>query len=268
MTQHPIQLGIVTDEISRELDIALDQAAAWGIRHFELREGSKQRFPLFTAEEIGRIDTLVSNGGTVTAVSPGIYKGHVEDRAQWRQEADSVFPKTIELAQRFECTTIIAFGFESCDERPENRLQVLNAFERIAEQAAEARMQVAIENEPGFWIDRPRFTLSMLEEIGHPALKLNWDPANLHWGGQVPDEEAVTQLKEYIVNLHVKDFTPEDEEVPWRALGEGVVPWATLFPIILEHLRLSHVTIETHCEPLIKNSRISLDFLLDLIARQ
>ncbi len=260
-----MNVGIVTDEITRDLGEALDIAGGWGISLFELREGAKARFPKFSAEEISLLDHAMQAGARVTAVSPGIFKGNVEEADQREREIEVVFPKAVELAQRFGCKTVIAFSFDGCDGAPANRLQVLRAFEKIGERAAEAGVVVAFENEPQFWIDRPRETVALLEEIGHPALRINWDPANLHWGGQMPDDEAFAILKPYLVNLHVKDFTPADKEVPWRPLGEGIVPWEELLPVIIEESDLAHLTIETHCEPLILNSEKSLDRLRKLL---
>ena len=265
MTKHNIDIGIVTDEVSRNLEEALEVCHEWGITHFELREGSTGRVPALTPDEVQRIDRLIEDNGSITAISPGIFKGHIEDTSRWITEAEDTFPRTIEMAQRFACSTLIAFGFEECDDSRESRLQVLRAFEAIAEQAASADMRVAIENEPGFWIDRPEETVSLLEELGHPALKLNWDAANLHWGGREPNDEAIDQLKDHIINLHVKDYAPGAPENPWKPLGEGIVPWKELLPVILEYIPLSHVTLETHCEPLIENSRKSLAYLLKLI---
>lgn len=260
-----MNIGIVTDEITRDLGKALDIAGGWGISRFELREGVKARFPGFTSEEVSLVDHAIQAGAKITAVSPGIFKGNVEEAAQRKRELEIVFPKAIELAQRFACNTVIAFSFDGCDGAPANRLQVLRAFEEIGEQAAEAGVTVAFENEPHFWIDKPQDTVALLEEIGHPALRINWDPANLHWSGQKPDAEAFALLKPYLVNLHVKDFTPEDKAVPWRPLGDGIVPWKDLLPLIVGESELQHLTVETHCEPLISNSEKSIDVLRSLL---
>ena len=201
----------------------------------------------------------------ITAVSPGIFKGNVEEVQQRRHEIENVFPRAIELAKRFGCKTVIAFSFDGCDHAPANRLQVLKAFEAIGEMAAAADLRVAFENEPQFWIDQPDETIALLKEIGHPALQLNWDPANLHWSGHEPDEEAFDKLNPYLINLHVKDFTPEDEVVPWRPLGEGIVPWNVLLPFITEKAGLQHLTVETHCEPLIENSKRSVERLREMM---
>ncbi len=263
--QKQVELGIVSDEITRDLSEAFDRAAGWGIQRFELREGKQRRFPFFTEEEVRIVDHALLAGTQITAVSPGIFKGNVEEVAQRRREIEDVFPRAVDLARRFQCKTIIAFAFDGCDNAPANRLHVLRAFEHIAEQAAAADLVVAFENEPEFWIDRPDTSVALLEEIGHPALKINWDPANLHWSGQEPDAEALAMLSPYLVNVHVKDYTPDDEEVPWRALGEGIVPWETLLPELVKHRRIQHLTIETHCEPLVHNSEVSINALRALL---
>ena len=262
-----LDIGIVTDEITRDLGAALELAAGWGIERFELREGGKGRLPHFTPEEISTLDHAIEAGATITAVSPGIFKGNVAESGRRQREIENIFPRTVELAQRFSCSTVIAFSFDGCDDLPGSRLTVLRAFEQIGEQAAAAGLVVAFENEPQFWIDRPAETVALLEEIGHPALKLNWDPANLHWSGKEPDKEAFDLLAPHIVNLHVKDFTPDDDDVPWRPLGDGIVPWTTLLQIIVDGSALKQVTVETHCEPLIPNSEKSIEVLRGLLEK-
>lgn len=265
MKNRTFDIGIITDEVIRDISQAFAICADWDIFHFELREGEKARFPGFTAAEIARVDEAVQSGAIITAVSPGIFKGNIEDEHRWQKEAEQIVPRAIELARRFDCNVMIAFGFEDCDNSASNRVKVLRALETIGELAAGASMQVAIENEPGYWIDRPDETVALLRELGHPAVKLNWDPANLHWGGQEPTRAALETLLPHIINLHIKDYTPEDEDVPWQPLGKGIVPWEKLLPSILELTTLAHGTVETHCEPLIENSDYSVQTLRTLL---
>ena len=81
----------------------------------------------------------------------------------------------------------------------------------------------------------------------------------------VPTYEAFSLLRPHLANIHVKDFTPDDPDVPWRPLGQGITPWREIFSWIRDETDLPHVTLETHCEPLIENSRIALEMLRDLI---
>ena len=145
-------------------------------------------------------------------------------------------------------------------------MRVLRAFERVAEAAAEAGLTVALENEPGFWVDHPDETVALLDELGHPSMRINWDPANLHWGGIKPTYDAFSTLRPYLANVHVKDFTPDDPDVPWRPLGQGTTPWPELLPWIIDETDLQHVTLETHCEPLLDSSQASLEALREMLA--
>lgn len=266
MSSNPLDIGVVTDEVSRDLAEALDVSRSWGLSRFELREGSERRFPFFTDTEVRLVEEVVRDGAEITAVSPGILKRPVDDEKRLRRELNEILPRAIENARRFGCPRLVVFGFARYEgEPPENRARAMHAFEQVAEHAAEADMMVAIENEPNFWIDRPRAAAAMLEEIGHPALAINWDPANQHWGGQRPRRDGFEALRPHIANVHAKDYTPDDPDVPWRPIGEGITPWGEILRWIIEDTELDHVTLETHCTPLIENSRQSLDALQALI---
>ncbi len=263
----PLDIAVITDEVSRDLGEALAVSRRWGLTRFELREGSRARFPGFTRDEIRLVEDALREGAQVTAVSPGLHKGHVADEARIRSELDDVLPRAIELAMRFESPLLIIFGFEREEGEPTGyRTRAMRAFEQVTETAAAAGMTVAVENEPNFWIDRPEETAALFEEIGHPALKANWDPANLHWGGQRPTYEGFEVLRPHLANVHVKDFHPADPQAPWRPLGQGQTPWPEILHWIVEETDLPHVTLETHCVPLLESSRQSLDALRQRLA--
>src|SRR5690606_19930262 len=206
----------------RGLPGALDRGQAWGLHRFEPREGGERRFPPLPRGEVAAGEAARAEGGRITAVSPGIFKGAADDETAIRRELDDTLPRAIELAARFDCPLVIVFGFERYASEPEhNRVRVMRAFEEAAIQAADAGMTVAVENEPDFWVDRSVPAAAMLREIGHPALKLNWDPANLHWGGHRPTRADFAAVRPHLANLHVKDYAPGRPEAPWFPVGEG-----------------------------------------------
>ena len=211
----PFEIGVVSDEISRDLRESLGYCREWGLSKIELREGSQARFPKFTKEEFGLIEEARGEGFQVTAVSPGIFKAHVDSTADIRNELEKVLPESIEIALRFECPMVISFGFERYSGEPQsNRTLVMKTLEQAANLAWDNGLVLAVENEPDFWIDEAAEEAEMFEEISHPGLKANWDPANSHWGGTLPTRKGFEALRPHIVNLHVKDFTPDDPDVP------------------------------------------------------
>ena len=267
MSHTPLDIAAVTDEISRSLPEALAYAQAWGITRYELREGEQRRFPHLTPDEIAAVEGALADGGRVTAVSPGIFKGAADDERRIREELHETLPRTIDLAQRFGCPLVIVFGFERYrGEQDANRARAQRAFEAAAAQAEQAGLRVAVENEPAFWVDRAPAAAALLDEIGHPALGLNWDPANLHWGGHRPTRADYDAVRPHLLNLHVKDYAPGRPEAPWRPVGEGIVPWADLLEWVQSDGVLDAVTLETHCTPLVESSRQSLVAIRDLLS--
>lgn len=261
-----IEIGVVTDEVSLDLEESLGLCSEWRIHRYELREGSKGRFPRFTPEEIRLIEDAMRSGGRVTAVSPGILKGHVDDDLRLNEELERTLPQALELGSRFACPLLIVFGFERHDDEPQDsRFRAMRALERVAEAAAKVGMTVAVENEPGFWVDRPGEEAALLEEIGHPSLKANWDPANLQWGGHVPTHDDFDVLRPHLVNLHVKDYAPGNPERPWPPVGQGEIAWPEILRWVVEETRLPHVTLETHSLPRIESSRQSLEAIRGML---
>ncbi len=63
---------------------------------------------------------------------------------------------------------------------------------------------------------------ALLDTLDTPAIRVNFDPANLLMSGFDLDE-ALDALSPYIVHTHAKDGIRGGREMP---LGEGDVPWA------------------------------------------
>ena len=262
-------IGILTDEVSLDLTEAFELCHTWGITRFELREGTEQRFPFFTTDDISRVDAAIRAGARITAVSPGLFKGAADDDIRVNRELDEVLPRSLELADRFGCPVLIVFGFERHEgEHPSSRSRAQQALARVAEAASDAGMVVAVENEPNFWIDTPAETIDLLDEIAHPLLRINWDPANLVWGGYTPTYDDFTALKPFITNVHVKDYAPGNPEQPWPPVGQGEMAWPEMLRWIAEDTDLTHVTLETHCLPRIESSKQSLDALREILKRE
>lgn len=58
-----------------------------------------------------------------------------------------------------------------------------------------------------------------IEDVGSPALRVNYDPANMLWYGVL---EGVKELAPYIVHTHAKDQHPTTKK---PTVGQGAVPW-------------------------------------------
>jgi L-ribulose-5-phosphate 3-epimerase len=89
----------------------------------------------------------------------------------------------------------------------------------------------------------------LLDAIGNPGLKANYDPANLVMVVGDDPVKGVHTLKDYIVHTHAKDgiqLPPEDGKKKWKEmpLGEGAVDFPEYLKALKEIGYTGFLTIE------------------------
>lgn len=226
MPVNRFDIAVPTDAIALDPARAFEQGGAWGLRRYALRRAASGPFPYFSRSDLHVVEDAVAAGNVITTVVCGILKGPVEDRERLVPDVERVLPLALERAQQFDCGRVAVHGFERYPGEPDaNRLLVLRAFERVAEAADAAGLVLTVTNEPGFWVDRPKETAALLAELGHPALRVRWDPAAAVQSGHRIGEADVEALQPYLSEVLVRDGSQTDAGFVWKPLGEGQVPW-------------------------------------------
>lgn len=262
-----LPLGIVSDEISRDFSEALDYGISWGITTYEIRLLSTGRIPRVEQEEIKKVTDLIEDHDIrISAVSPGIFKYPVSQRSELEHELTEILPRTMEFADRAGTNRIIVFGFQldSNRSREAQELYAVELMQRAAEVAGKAGYSIAVENEPGFLFDTGSYSARLVETIGAENFGVNWDPCNSYGMDERPYPEGYEAVKTHIVNVHAKD-TETSAHVKCIPLGEGNVDWKGQVRALMRDRIVPHLTIETHCEPLVENSRRNVEYLQRLM---
>ncbi len=258
----PLELGIVSDEIAPDFREAVRHALGWGIRKFEIRVLKSGRVPAVDQAEIEDVlATIRASQVEVTALSPGIFKPSLSQTSALEVEIRETLPATIALARRLGAPMIIVFGFQREAGEPASRYADAVAWmKRAADVAHNEGMKLAIENEPGFWADTGVNTRRLIKDVGSPALGANWDPCNAFGTTERPYPEGYEAIKDVVVNVHIKD-TKKGSLIQCVPVGDGVIDWKGQMRALLQDGIVSHATIETHCLPLVENSRKNVEVL-------
>jgi len=267
MTSTPaLELGIVTDEIALNFHDAVQHGESWGIRRYEIRCLPSGRVPHVDEREIDEVDRLRRDRDLrITALSPGMFKGSLSRPSDSEREISEVLPKTIDLCHRLMCPLIIVFGFlREKGEPSSNRERAVEFFQRAALIAQSSGLLLAIENEPGFWCDTGANTRSIITDVGSPALGANWDPCNAFGTDEIPYPDGYEAIKPVIKNVHAKD-TARGSLIQCVPIGDGVIDWAGQIRALVRDRLVPHVTIETHCHPLIESSQRNVETLRQMI---
>ncbi len=265
-TTKTLELGIVSDEISNDFAEAMRHANSWGISLVEIRLLKSGRVPDVDKKDIEEVQQYLRRGDVrITALSPGIFKHPLSRLNELKEELSVTLPRTIEMAKTLSVPLIIVFGFKREDGEPESRYNIAVDFlRRAASLAGRAGLRLAIENEPGFWCDTGANTRKMIDDVGSPALGANWDPANAYGTNELPYPDGYLAVRERIFNVHAKD-TKQGSLIQCVPVGDGVLDWVGQIRALACDKLVSHVTIETHCLPLIENSRRNVDALRQMI---
>lgn len=257
-----LELGIVSDEIDPDFAVALRHGTSWGVRKYEIRVLRSGRVPQVDPKEWEEVAAAARSGRCeITALSPGIFKQTLSRRGELDAELSDTLPRTIELARQCGARLVIAFGFHREVSEPADHFRLAVQYMReAASLASKAGMRIAIENEPGFWCDTGRNTAHLIREVSSPALGANWDPCNAFGTLEVPFPDGYEALKGAIINVHAKD-TLAGSLIKCVPIGEGAIDWKGQMAALLRDSIVQHVTIETHCHPLVENSERNVKIL-------
>ncbi|NOZ57943.1 MAG: sugar phosphate isomerase/epimerase [Calditrichaeota bacterium] len=254
-----MRLGIVSDEILPDFPLAVRHGKSWGIWDYEIRTLRTGRVPRVDDDEIRSVRRTVEREGVrIAALSPGVFKISLEDPERVRLEKEEILPETFRLAELLDTRLIIVFGFSHYPNEPaENRQAVIDHFGDVARMAERTGFVVAVENEPDHWCDTGEHTAAILAEVNSPFLRANWDLGNAFCSGEKPFPDGWQHIKDYVVNVHVKDYRRKNGECECVPFGDGEIDYLGQFRALASENRpLHHVTLETHVQPFLQMSRL------------
>ncbi len=283
-----MKVSIVTDEISADLETAIELGIEWGIRDFELRGFYTDRVPNLSAYQVERLgDILVNYGACIIAISPGLFKipyplGRREEASlawldhglykRWRSLKDEVkhhyeelLPASIEFAKLLGIKLILTFGFHRGGHPPGPAPdEVLDILQQAAGQAAAAGLHLAVEVEDEFWADTGQRTAAMMAAINHPALGVNWDPGNAFMAGDISYPDGYQAIRPWVRHIHFKDAEVDSQGRRRYAL-HGQIDWAGQIQALACDGYDGYISIETHLRPKVQAAREELARVRQLI---
>ncbi len=236
-----MKLGIVADEIDRNIRAAVETGGRLGLRRFEIRNLVSGRVPLCDAAELREVETVMEAAGAeITAISPGLFK-LTETEAEFRAQMEQVYPRAAELAHRWGLRGLIVFGFHKPGATEANAStmkgqavprHIVEWLGEAGERAGRDGLLLMIEPEPICWAEDGRSAAALIRQTGSAHLQINYDPGNdawLHDRDPIGDFDLVAP---FIANVHIKDLRPLTKgpaNPEWVPAGEGMIDYRSHF---------------------------------------
>jgi sugar phosphate isomerase/epimerase len=236
---------ILTDEISQDLDGALDLCCRHGFRAIEVRSVWNTPPYELTLRQCRDIGTrAAAHGITIAGFASPVFKTPLPDSA----------------ARLAACEALLARSLEQCGVLGTRLLRVFS-FYRTADPnvpAAAAAMDTVLGRVPtdgvtlcvetGTRTNTPTAALTsdLLKRIGRPNLAVLWDPGNTVFSG-FGNNVGLVGLADLrpsdLAHVHVKDPLGTTGFVE---LGRGSLPWPNILDALAERGYRGYLSLETH----------------------
>jgi sugar phosphate isomerase/epimerase len=284
-----VKLAIVTDEVSADPETAIELGTSWGTHDFELRGVFASRAPSLSPYEKSHLrDALDAYQARVVALSPGLFKfpypsleraraslawmdregyeNWATARKRLRYHIDELLPASLEYGAELGAGVLVIFSFDRAGlpagPPPDEVLEILS---HAADRAGAAGIQLAVENEAGFWGDTGERTANLVRTIGHPALGVNWDPGNAFCAGDEPFPAAYRAVRGLVRHVHFKDAHRSADGTAVY-VAEGEVDWKGQVKALAADGYEGYISVETHLRPKVSSARQLLERLRLMVA--
>ena len=242
------QLGIITDEVSQNLDEAIDFALQHGMNLLELRSIEGQTIQSWSDERVASVKALIlQNDLSVCALSTPIFKCCL-NKPEEIQEHIAILHRSIEIAKRLGTSIIRGFSFWAEEDFDDALPAIVEQIKEIVPILEKEHMIFALEFDPSVYASNARKVRVILDAVDSPYVMALFDPGNDLWDpdGETPYPDGYEYLKGKICHIHLKDAVRTPDGVKGVAIGKGEVDYEGLLRRLISDHYQGFLVLETH----------------------
>ncbi|MBT4584118.1 MAG: sugar phosphate isomerase/epimerase [Phycisphaerae bacterium] len=162
--------------------------------------------------------------------------GGVRQDATWLETLDRAKASSDIASELGLSLVTFHAGFLPHDDS-EERTKMLDRLHEIADIFENNKITIAFETGQ----ENAATLLGVLDELSHPNIGINFDPANMILYGQGDPVEAIKLLEPWVRQVHIKDATATKVLGTWGTevlVGTGDVKWNEFLPAIPHGINL------------------------------
>ena len=252
-----MRLSIITDEISQDLNRALEACEDLGVKTVELRAIGSANVVSHDRSSLQQIKTALEDKNfDVCAISSPFLKCHLYGNGTpqgamhfaspaSREEQWDVLDRSLSVARLLGAPVARAFSFWRVPDPASVREEVVRALAEAVERAQEAGLKLALENEHECNVGTGAEAGWILDRISSPSFGLVWDPGNEAMMGSKPFPGGYSHVRGRVAHVHLKDV---DDEGNWTKVGAGIIDYVGQLRALAEDGYAGVLSLETHYE--------------------
>lgn len=279
------KLGIITDELTTQLDEAADFLASYGLHWAELREIWSHNLMNAPQEDLDRArKVLEAHRIQVSDIASPIFKWNLPQMPAHRNEkrdefkasfvesdADTVLEKSFQLARFFGTHKVRIFSYWRVQDPEKAYPMVRDRLAKAAQVAAKNDIVLVLENEHSCNVGTGKELSRLLKDVNSPALRGVWDPGNATMLGETPFPDGYNAVRGLFSHMHIKDTrkNPATGKLDWAPVGGGIIDFKGQFEALHRDKYEGTMSLETHYRRpdgnKIESTRESLEGLLKVL---
>jgi sugar phosphate isomerase/epimerase len=256
------KLGIITDELTGQLEDALPFLTSYHLHWCELREMWDKNIMNLSKEELDRAKKLIDHAGLqVSDIGSPIFKWNLpqmpakagEKRDEFKanfveSDADRLLGQSFDLARHFGTNKVRIFSYWRVDEPQKAYPYVRDRLAQAAQTAAKNDMILVLENEHACNVGIGRELGHLIKDINSPALRGNWDPGNAAMLDEMPYPNGYEAVKGQFAHVHIKDVRKNATtgKKEWAPVGGGYIDWKGQIQALRKDGYDGTMSLETH----------------------
>jgi L-ribulose-5-phosphate 3-epimerase len=245
----PYKRSVFTDEVSQELDRAIAVAADYGLEGLDVRSVWGKTVHELDDDELARLRRAADAAGlAIPSVAPPFMKCEVDDPDEWAQHK-RILDRSLRAAERLGARVVRGFTFWRRVGVSRHWPRIVEAYREVAPTIERSGLVVGIENEAACMLGTTELLPRLLDEVGSPAVRALWDPANGAVDGELPYPDAFERVAPYMVHVHLKDGRHARGKWEHAVVGQGEVGVVDVCRALAARGYDGWVALETHYRP-------------------
>jgi len=258
------KLSVITDEITQDFAHALEIASKeFGLAYVELRTLWNKNIINLDEKEIAEVRRLLGKFNLqVTDIASPLFKtdwpGAPTSKYSPKTpqfgadytfaQQEEVLDRSIAIARALGTDCVRCFDFWRLDDPKPFRDSMDGKLRDTAAQVASKKITLLLENEFACNTATGAEAARTLQAVQSPNLKLNWDPGNAAYRGELAFPEGFAKIpKERLGHVHCKDVVRKaDGTYEWAAMGSGIIDYVGQFRALARAGYSGTMSLETH----------------------
>ncbi|CAG7619017.1 sugar phosphate isomerase/epimerase family protein [Paenibacillus allorhizosphaerae] len=242
------KLGIITDEVSQDLDEVIAFAKAYRLDTIEIRSIFDKPAHTLSDAEIEQIRQRTdAEGMNVCALSAPIFKCDLDNAEELAQQF-AIAQRCIEVAKKLGAGMIRGFSFWAKKPFEEAEPAIVEQLRKMARLMEANGLLLMLEFDPSVYASNAQKTRRLIDQVNEPNLRALYDPGNDLWDPkqEKPFPDGYEYLKGTIAHIHLKDAVRTAEGPEGVAIGRGEVDYEGLFQRLRDDGYDGYLIVETH----------------------